>query len=322
MDRRKFLYSASVVSAASFIHPLNLNSRNNKKEELIPIIDTHQHLWDIERFKNGWSKPPLPRNFNMQDYLEATKGLNVVKSVYMEVAVPPEKRHEEAHYAIEICESKKYPTVAAVIAVDPNQLDFQEYMEEFKVSPYIKGIRYFFKSAEEIISDTVVKNIQYLGRIGKSFDVVVPPKWLPQANELIKRCPKTRFIIDHCGNADPKAFFSESKQLPSKPEHDSGSWKKDMQSIAKESNVVCKISGIVSRVPGYPLTPEELSPIINHCLEVFGPERVMFAGDWPVCLKNMPIANWVNILKTVVKDRPYLEKKKLFHDNAEKFYCI
>lgn len=95
-----------------------------------------------------------------------------------------------------------------------------------------------------------------------------------------------------------------------------------MESIASEENVICKISGIVSRVPNYPLTADDLSPIINHCLDVFGSERVMFAGDWPVCLKNMPLASWVNILKTVVKDRTFKVKKKLFHDNAERFYNI
>jgi L-fuconolactonase len=89
-----------------------------------------------------------------------------------------------------------------------------------------------------------------------------------------------------------------------------------------EKNVICKISGIVSRVPGYPLTEVDLSPIINHCLDIFGNERVMFAGDWPVCLKNMPLSDWVNILKKVVENRPLKEQKKLFHDNAAKFYNI
>src|SRR5664279_1896062 len=98
MERRKFLYSASVAAVASIAGSSALKAKRTSHAKLIPIIDTHQHLWDIERFKIGWSKPPLPRNFNMQDYLEATRGLNVIKTVYMEVAVPPDKRHEEALY--------------------------------------------------------------------------------------------------------------------------------------------------------------------------------------------------------------------------------
>ena len=322
MDRRKFIYSATMMTAASFTGTSALRSKTSKPKRLIQIIDTHQHLWDIERFKIGWSKPPLPRNFNMQDYLEATKGLNVIKTVYMEVAVPPDKRHEEALYAIEICKDKSNPTVAAVIAVDPNRPDFEEYMQEFCINPYVKGIRYFFKSGEEVINDQVVKNIRLLGKMGMSFDIVVPPKWLPQAAMLLKLCPMTRFIVDHCGNADPKAFFKPGKTLPNIPEHDGEIWKKDMKTIASEKNVVCKISGIVSRVPGYPLSADDLSPIINYCLDIFGNNRVMFAGDWPVCLKNMPLANWVNVLKEVVESRSYEDQKKLFHDNAARFYNI
>jgi L-fuconolactonase len=322
MNRRKFLYSASLITAASITDTYLLDANESVSTKLIPIIDTHQHLWDIERFKNGWSKPPLPRNFNMRDYLDATKGLNVVKSVYMEVAVPPDKRHEEALYAIEICKDKSNPTVAAVIAVDPNMSDFKAYMTEFQESPYIKGIRYFFKSGEEVIDDQVVKNIRTLGEMGMSFDLVVPPKWLPQAIKLVRFCPDTRFIVDHCGNADPKAFFKPGKALPNPPEHDAETWKSDMKVISSEKNVVCKISGIVSHVPGYKLTADDLSPIINHCLDIFGHDRVMFAGDWPVCLKNMPIADWINILKEVVAKKSYRDQVKLFHDNAAKFYNI
>lgn len=322
MDRRKFIYSASTVTAATLTGSTALYAKRNSLEKFIPIIDTHQHLWDIERFKSGWSRPPLPRNFNMQDYLDATKGLNVIKSVYMEVAVPPDKRREEALYAIEVCKDKRNPTVAAVIAVDPNRIDFGEYLNEFSSSQFVKGIRHFFTSGEEVVNDQVVKNIRLLGEMGMSFDIVVPPKWLPQATSLVRSCPETRFIVDHCGNADPKAFFKPGKELPNKPEHDSEVWKKDMKAIASEKNVVCKISGIVSRVPGYPLSAEDLSPIINHCLDIFGSDRVMFAGDWPVCLKNMSLASWVSILKEIVNKRSYEDRKKLFHDNASRFYNI
>jgi predicted TIM-barrel fold metal-dependent hydrolase len=187
---------------------------------------------------------------------------------------------------------------------------------------HIKGIRYFFESGEEVLSQRVIKNLQYLGAIKKSFDVVVPPKWLSQANELIKLCPDTRFIIDHCGNADPKAFYPPEKPRPSPPEHDPEQWRKDIAEIALHPNVVCKISGIVSRVRNNPVDAEDVAPIINHCLDSFGPDRVMFAGDWPVCLKNMPLASWVNLLKQVVQSRSETDQRKLFYENAARFYQI
>ncbi len=316
-----FLESASVMAIASLTGNSLLNAAVSKTGKSLPVIDTHQHLWDIERFKEGWSAPPIPGNFSMQEYHVAIKGLNVVKSVYMEVGVPPDKRHEEALYAVELCKDRSNPTVAAVIAVDPNMGEFEKYMSEFKNSPYIKGIRYFFNSREEILNDQVVKNIRALGGMNMSFDFSIPPGWLARMTELVSLCPGTRFIVNHCGNADPKAFF-KAGELLGKPDHDPEQWIADMKAIASKKNVVCKISGVVTRAPGYSLTADNLAPAINHCLDIFGPDRVMFASDWPVCLKGMDMRSWVNILKEVVVNRSYKDQKKLFHDNAVKFYKI
>jgi predicted TIM-barrel fold metal-dependent hydrolase len=68
--------------------------------------------------------------------------------------------------------------------------------------------------------------------------------------------------------------------------------------------------------------PEDLAPIVNHCLDQFGPDRVMFASDWPVCTLGAPLAQWVDALKQIVASRPRDEQKKLFHDNAQKFYGL
>jgi predicted TIM-barrel fold metal-dependent hydrolase len=154
-----------------------------------------------------------------------------------------------------------------------------------------------------------------------SLDFSIPPGWLHSIPELIRLCPDTRFILEHCGNVDPKAFF-KSEALFGKPDHDREQWIADMKAIASERNVACGISGVVTRSPGYPLTVNNLAPAINHCLDIFGPDRVMFASDWPWCLKSMELRSWVNILKKVVVNRSYQDQKKLFHDNALKFYNI
>jgi predicted TIM-barrel fold metal-dependent hydrolase len=92
--------------------------------------------------------------------------------------------------------------------------------------------------------------------------------------------------------------------------------------VAENKNVVCKISGIMSTSTGYPKTAQTLAPGINHCLDIFGQDRVMFASDWPWCLKSNKLEEWVTILKEIVKNRPYSEQKKMFHNNAIKFYSI
>lgn len=73
---------------------------------------------------------------------------------------------------------------------------------------------------------------------------------------------------------------------------------------------------------GVDLEPQHLAPTVNHCLDLFGPDRVVFASDWPTCLYNMSISEWVSILKEIVKDRPLDDQRKLFHDNAERIYKV
>lgn len=320
MNRKTFIRTSSVIGTFSLIKlpVFGFSSRGNS----LPVIDTHQHLWDINRFGAAWSRPPLNRNFDQRDYLAATKGLNVVKAVYMEVGVPANMRHEEALYAIEMCRERGNPTAAAVIAADPNDPDLTTYLSQFYQSPYIKGIRYFFKSEEEILQPSVVYNIQRLSTLNMSFDFSVPTQWLPAMSRLIAQCPDTRFLVNHCGNVDPRAFFNRESLKGETPDHDRDQWIMDITQVADYPNVVCKISGVATRAMNHELTAQNLAPAINCCLDIFGPDRVMFASDWPVCLRKMKLDQWLNTLKEIVLNRSYTDQKKLFHDNAVQFYNI
>jgi L-fuconolactonase len=321
MNRKEFLTSASVLGFASLRGENLLDARKDLYAKSLPIVDTHQHLVDVERFGKSWSRPPVPGNYGMDEYKRVTKGLNIVKAVYMEVAVGRDKRYQEALYAIELCGDKNNPTVGAVISADLYMEDFREYMSQFKNSSCIKGIRAGFKSRESMLDKSTIDNIRFLGEIGMRFDFIIPPAWFPDMAKLMRACPDTQFQADHCGNADPKAFFDNDHNY-GKPDHDRDEWIRGMKAMAAEKNVVCKISGLVSRSTGYPVTAANLAPVINHCFDIFGADRVMFASDWPWCLKGMSLSGWVTLLKQVVKNRPLEEQKKLFHDNAIRHYKI
>ena len=319
MNRKKFLATASVLAISSIKRSSKLYASPSVKK--MPLVDTHQHLADLVRFGKDWTSPPLPGNYDMKAYLEATRNINIVKSIYMEAGVPVARRQEEALYAIEICKDKTNPTRGAVISADLKSPKFETYISQFKDSPYIKGIRHGFGSIEDMKNPKVIKNIKLLGKLNMSLDFQISPAWLPSIAKLIKTCPGTRFLINHCGNADPRAFLHPSL-IKAKPNHDANEWIAAMKTVAENKNVVCKISGIISTSTGYPKTAKTLAPGINHCLDIFGPDRVMFASDWPWCLKSNKLEEWVNILKEIVKNRPYIEQKKMFHDNAIKFYSI
>lgn len=287
---------------------------SDKPMDEMPIVDTHQHLWDLTKFRLPWTKdaPLLNRNFVIDDYHKATAGLNVVKTVYMEVDVDPAQQVAEAEYVTALCKNPRSGMKAAVISGRPGEKGFASYLDRFKDNPYIKGIRQVLHvpSAKPgmCLEKTFVTSMNLLGERGLSYDLCMRPTELGDALKLVEMCPKTRFILDHCGNQSPQA-------------KDHTAWKRDIAALAKQKNIVCKISGQVDKAAEDWKT-EHLTPIINHALNVFGPDRVMFGGDWPVCTLRASFSAWVSALKSIVAGRKLAEQRKLFHDNAVAFYGL
>ncbi len=325
LERREFLKMSvlggvSTALASSNCHAAALN-------DALPIIDTHQHLWDLVQFQPPWlngADAKISSKHDMSNYLNETAGLNVVKAVYMEVDVAPADQDKEADYVLSIIATKKTPTVAAVISGRPGSEKFADYMKRHKDNSLIKGVRQVLHADSAVrglcLQPQFVKSVQLLGEMGKSFDLCMRPTELADGASLAQKCPDTRFIVDHCGNADVSAWQPKAQQTTA-PGHTVEQWKSDMGKLAKQSNVICKISGIVARAPkGW--KPEVLAPAINFCLDEFGPDRVVFGGDWPVCKLGASYVEWVQGLKQIVASRPLAEQKKLFHDNAVKQYGL
>ncbi len=289
----------------------------------LPIVDTHQHLWNLDNFQLSWLKPgePLRRNFLMDDYRRAVEGLGVAKAVYMEVDVEENQQVAEAEHVIAVCKRPDNPTVAAVISGRPATDGFKAYITRFAKSPFIKGVRRLLFKPEPGLERPFVQGVRLLGGLGLSFDLCLPPTALDVGAKLAARCPDTRFILDHCGNADPKAF-SHNESTEAKAEHRADPWRRDLAKVARQPNVVCKISGIVARAEKGRWKADDLAPIINHCLDEFGPDRVVFGSDWPVCTRAATLKQCVAALREVVAGRPEGERKKLWHDNAVEFYGL
>jgi predicted TIM-barrel fold metal-dependent hydrolase len=327
LHRRDFVKCVSLGTLAACLPPLSpLDTCVADTGDALPIIDTHQHLWDLSKFQPPWLKGApaiLSKSYVTQDYLEATAGLNIVKAVYMEVDVAPEQQVEEAEQVIALSKSQDHPTVGAVISGRPNSASFKPYITRFKDSPYIKGVRQVLHAPSAprglCLEKQFVVSMKLLGELGMSFDLCMRPTELADGAKLAGLCPDTRFVVDHCGNADPKAFMPSSGEVPS---HTVDQWKRDLAKLASRPNVICKISGIVASAPKGEWKSDILAPPINFCLDEFGPDRVVFGGDWPVCLLGASYRRWVESLKEVIGDRSEIEQRKLLHDNAESFYRL
>lgn len=319
MNRRQFLQTASASTLAScttFSAPDAL------------IIDTHQHLWDRRVLNLPWLKGApevLRHDFLTADYQKAFAGLNV-KAIYMEVDVAESDHIKEADSIVAQCRAKNTPTIAATIGGRPASADFESYVKRYAGNGIVKGLRQVLHGPSTpqgfCLGSDFVRGIQTLGKHGLNFELTMRPMELQDGAKLIQQCPDTPFVLDHCGNGDPKAF--NPKLGPGlKRTCTINGWKRGIDAVAAaRADVMCKISGIVAFVPPGKWHAEDLAPVVNHCLDAFGPDRVFFGGDWPVCLLGSPVRGWVEALKQIISSRPANEQRKLWSGNAIRFYGL
>lgn len=317
-SRRTWLRGA-VSAAAATLWGTTVGSAAETVAEPLPVIDTHQHLWDLEKFQLPWLSGDgvgvIRKSFVMSDYLQATQGLNVVKAVYMEVDVAPEQQVAEAEYVLDLCRRDDNPTVAAVISGRPASTEFAAYIRRFASDPHLKGVRQVLHGASTpagyCLQPQFVKSVQLLGELGLRYDLCLRPGELADGVKLVDQCPRTPFVVDHCGNLGVTNTDARLRKT----------WEDGLRALAERPNTVCKISGIVaSAAPDW--TAADLAPNVNFALDTFGEDRVMFAGDWPVCTLRASFAQWVAALQQIVQSRSPEFRRKLFYENAVRFYGI
>jgi L-fuconolactonase len=318
MNRRQFLQTASASTLAS--------CATLRPPEAL-IIDTHQHLWDLNVIRPPWiqgAPEVLRHDFVTADYVKANAGLNL-KAIYMEVDVAPSDHVKEADSIVAQCLAGNTPTIAATIGGRPASADFEGYVKRYAGNGIVKGLRQVLHGDSTppgfCLSQDFVRGVQTLGKNGLNFELTMRPTELKDGVKLIQQCPETRFVLDHCGNGDPKAF-NPKLGLGLKRSCTADEWKRGIDAIAAQPGVMCKISGIVAFVPPGKWQAEDLAPVVNHCLDAFGPDRVFFGGDWPVCLLGSPVRGWVEALKQIVSSRSVSEQRKLWSGNATRFYQL
>lgn len=277
------------------------------------IIDTHQHLWDKDLFQYSWldSVPQLNRSFRMADYLTATQGLNVVKSVHLEADVDEPYMLEETKHLLALADQPDNPLEAIVACGRPEHDSFKSYLDKIAGHRRVKGIRRVLHTQPDEVGQgaTFLKNVAVLAEYGLSFDICVLARQLPVAIRLISQCPDVAFVLDHCGVPQIK-----EKQLEP--------WRTHIREIAKFPNVSCKISGLVAYADPASWTAEDLRPFVEHVIANFGWDRVVFGSDWPVCTLSASYRQWVETLQALTRHAGDANQRKLFHDNAIRIYRL
>ena len=298
---------------------------------MLDIIDTHQHLWNLDRLNLPWIEevPALNRIFEMSDYLKAAESSGVSRTVYMEVGVNLDDTQKEIEDMTMHCRADSGVMVGMVVSGDPGAPKFTEFLETNSSNPFIKGVRQVLHTPEQqpkyCLTQEFIQGIRDLGKRDLLFDLCIRPAELHDAVELCRMVPETNFILDHCGNADPYVVNGKRGAFSSNSEetyvHSKENWQQAIGELGRLGNVYCKISGIVARAEES-WSADTLAPTVNACLDAFGEDRVVFGGDWPVCTLGASLAQWIAALKEIVATRPTVVQDKLFNLNAEQLYHL
>ncbi|MGC1276492.1 MAG: amidohydrolase family protein [Planctomycetaceae bacterium] len=316
IHRRAFLQSAAAAAGLGVTSPL-WTQDSATVASTFPIIDSHQHLWDLKQFNLPWlagAPDTINRSFLVDDFRAAAEGLNVVKTVYMEVDVHPAQQVQEAEFAVELCDDPANIVAGAVIGGYPHEKSFADYIKRFSGVKCVKGVRTVLHGNRPrglCLQPEFVDSMKRLGDAGLSFDLCMRPGELLDGAQLASQSPKTTFVLDHCGNIGAQSDATLRAV-----------WCEGIKAAAAQRNVVCKISGLVDKSAAPEWTVDSFAANVDFCLDTFGEDRVLFGGDWPVCLIRGSYRRWVDALAAIVDNRPETFRKKLFHENAVRIYRL
>jgi len=279
----------------------------------VKIIDTHQHLLEMDLFSYTWCRdlPQINHSHRMIDYLEAIDGLGIERSVHVEADVDEPYMLEETRHVFRLAERKDNPLAGVVGCARPEKDGFEAYLDQIVGDRALKGIRRILHAQPDSLGQGTrfVENVRRLSSYGLSFDLCVLARQLPIATNLVKRCPNVTFILDHCGIPEVKAKGLDP-------------WRLHIRELAGFGNVVCKVSGLVAYANPTIWTPEDLRPFVDHVLECFGWDRVMFGSDWPVCTLASTLRRWVETLLLLTTGASEASRHKLFYENASRVYRL
>lgn len=272
------------------------------------IVDTHLHLVYQDRFAYPWlaGEPALDRQWPVEAYFAEAEVLGIEAAIHMEVDVAEPDMLAETRFMRDV-----HPRVVAAIASGrPESPDFPEHLDRLAALGNVRGLRRLlqFQPPELSARQLFIENIRRLPAYGFTFDLCVKSHELEIARRLAAAAPEVQFVLDHCGN--PKIADGEWD-----------SWATPLAEIAAMPNVVCKVSGILANVrEGW--TVGQLRPYVEHVIERFGWDRVLWGSDHPVVTLFADLTSWVYATRDIIAGASEDEQASLLHRNAERIYRL
>ncbi len=286
-----------------------------------PIIDTHLHVWDQTRLKySAFEGHPLfGHPYHVEDYRRDCGSLQVEAMVFLECYADFWKGGGQYIEEIEFVEDeqKRDPRIKAIIPMAPVEWGrkVRPLLEKMRDEhPSVRGIRRIMEFDNDpralTMSEDFIEGTNLLAEFGWSFDINPNYTQMDFIREWVKLIHDVPMILDHCGKPGIRQGRIEQ-------------FREDMRDLAKHPNMWVKLSDL----PPYASdnwTEEELRPYIKATLDAFGPDRTIFAGDYPILLQSTSMPEWVQVLDNAFADLGLseAETRKIYRDNAIAFYRL
>lgn len=272
-------------------------------------IDAHQHFWLLSRGDYGWLTPalgPIHRDFLPEDLEPLIRSAGVSGTVLVQAA-PTEA---ETHFMLSL--ARDHAFIEAVVGwVDFEAADAPARIASLAADPKLRGLRPMIQDLPDddwMLRPDLDAAFRALIRHGLVFDALVLPRHLASLSALLARYPGMRTIIDHCAK-------------PAIAAGDIAGWARDMRRLAAETDAFCKLSGLVTEA-GAGWSVEPLRPCVDLVLEHFGPDRLIWGSDWPVCLLAADYASWLEATDVLLRGCTDGERDAILGGNAIRAYGL
>jgi predicted TIM-barrel fold metal-dependent hydrolase len=269
------------------------------------ILDTHLHLIDRARLSYPWlaGLPALDRDWDFASYCATAARLGITDVLHMEVDVAETDIGKETAWIARLMQQPGSPLRGAISAARPESGGFARWLETLD-RRVVKGIRRVLHVVPDEVSKAPLfrQNIRRLGPLGLPFDICMLERQLPLAAELVDACPDTTFVLDHCG-------------VPDIAGGDLAGWAARITDLARRPNLHAKLSGITAYGPA-DWTADTLRPYVMHVVESFGPGRVVWGSDSPVCTLQSCLAEWVAVTHHLLADLGAEDRRAILFDNG------
>ncbi len=270
-------------------------------------LDAHQHVWRYSAAEYPWIPvgSALQRDWLPEDLAALQKPLGFAGSI----AVQARQTLEETRWLLDLAD--RHPHIRGVVGwVDLRAAEVGAQLREFAAHPKFVGVRHVVQDEPDerfMLGAEFLRGVSQLREFGLTYDLLIFPKQLPAAREVVARFPEQAFVLDHLA----KPAIKRRELEP---------WATEIRALARHPNVCCKLSGLVTEADQQHWREQDLWPYLDVVAEAFGPARLLIGSDWPVCLLASSYQRTMQAVMTWAQKFSSAEQAGIFGDNCARFY--